>query len=96
MRGSPFAIHILTWRLAEMLFEHSCEMLWILEPELLGGGGDAHSADKQLLGLAHDKPSDDVTGCIVCHLADQVAEVVGGEEKLLSTIFHGGQPVSQL
>lgn len=79
-----------------MLFEHSGEMLRVFKTQLFCSGGDARSADEQLLSLAHDKSANDVSRCVLCHLADQVTKVVGGDEKFLGTIFYCGEPVSQL
>ena len=71
-------------------------MLGVFKPQLLGGGGDARAADEQLLGLTHNEPANDVAGRVICHLADQVAKVVGREEKLLGTVFYRGEPVGEL
>ena len=59
-----------------MLFEHSGEMLRVFKAQLVGSGGDAHPADEQLLGLAHDKAANDVTRSVICHLPYQVTEIV--------------------
>lgn len=48
-----------------MLFEHSGEMLWVFKAQLICCGGDASSADEQLLSLTHDKATNDVSRSIV-------------------------------
>lgn len=79
-----------------MLFEHSGEMLRVFKTQLVCSGGDARSAAEHLLSLAHDKAADDIAGSIICHLANEISEIIGGEEKFLGTIFYCGEPVSQL
>ena len=79
-----------------MLFEHSGEMLRVFKAQLICSGGDARTADEQLLGLAHYKAANDVSCSVLRHLANQVAKIIGGEEKLLSTVSYHGESVSPL
>lgn len=53
-----------------MLFEHSGEVLWVFKAQLICCGGDASSADEQLLSLTHDKATNDVSRSIVRYLEE--------------------------
>lgn len=74
-----------------MLLEDAREMLGIIEAKTLGCFRDGRPANQQCLCTLHDKPSDVRGGGGTCQLADEIAEVIGRQEQLLCTVFHGGQ-----
>ena len=80
----------------EVFLKLAGEMLWIVETELFGGFSNGGPANKQLLGTLHQEATDVGGGGIARQFAYEVAEVVGREEKLLGTVFHGGQSVLAL
>ena len=55
-------------------------MLRIVESKQFGCLGDACSADEQLLRALHDEATDDIAGCVIGYLMNQVAEVIGRQE----------------
>ena len=66
-------------------------MLGIFEAEALGGFGDGRALKQERLRVLHNETADVRGGGFARQFADQVAEVVGGQEEFLSAVFDGGQ-----
>ena len=72
----------------EILLELAREVLGIFEAETFGGFGDGGALKQKRLRALHDEATDVGSGRLACQFADQVTEIVGGQEEFLGAIFH--------
>ena len=79
-----------------MLLKLTGEVLRVLEAQARGDLADGGTADEQSLGSLHDEAAYVGGGRIACQHTDEVAKVVGRQEELLRTVFHGGQAMLML
>lgn len=79
-----------------MLFEHTGEVLRIVEAKQVGGFGDGEALQKDGLRPLHDETADVGGGRTARQFAGEVAEIVRREEQLLGAVFHRGQALLTL
>ena len=66
-------------------------MLGIFEAEAFCGFGDGGTTEQECLRALHDEAADVGGGRLARQFADEVAEVVGGQEEFLGAVFDGRQ-----
>ena len=66
-------------------------MLGIFEAEAFSGFGDGRTAKQKRLRTLHDEAADMGSSRLACQFADEIAEVVGGQEEFLGAVLDGRQ-----
>ena len=74
-----------------MFLKLAGEVLGIFEAEAFGGFGDGFAGEQERLRALHDETADVGDGRLARQFANQVAEIVGGQEKLLGAVLDRGQ-----
>ena len=79
------------WRNAEIFLELTGEVLRIFETEAFGGFGDGGTTEQERLRALHDEAADVGGSRLARQFADEVTEIVGGQEEFLGAVFDGRQ-----
>ena len=71
----------------EIFLELAGEVLGIFEAEAFGGFGDGRATEQERLGALHNEAADMGCGRLACQFADEVTEIVGGQEEFLGAVL---------